>query len=132
MWNKFRYRMQTFMYGRYGLDDLGKVLFGIGLLFDIIGMFTRNYIVNSLSFIFIVVMLFRFFSKDISRRQYENNRFRSILQLFRTKFQLRKDYKVFKCKKCNRNVRIPRHHGKVEVTCPLCGDKKIVYTGRKH
>lgn len=121
----------NFMYGRYGLDDLGKFLFAVGIVLDIIGAFTQSYIVNTLAFLIFVVMLFRFFSKDISRRQYENNRFRSILQLVKTKSQLRRDYKVFKCKKCGRNVRVPRHHGKVEVTCPLCGEKKIIYSGRK-
>lgn len=131
MWNRIKYRIQVFMYGRYGLDDLGKTLFGLGLLLDIIGMFTKSYIANTLSFLFIVIMMFRFFSKDISRRQYENNRFRSIHQLVKTKFQLRRDYKVFKCHKCSRNIRIPRHHGKVEVTCPLCGEKKRIYTGFK-
>lgn len=131
MWDRLRYRILTFMNGRYGLDDLGKLLFGIGLLFDVIGIFTRNPIVNSIAFVSLVLLMFRFLSKDIYHRQRENTAYRAFIQLFLTKFQLRKEYVVFKCRKCNRNIRVPRNHGKVEVTCPLCGEVKMVYTGPK-
>ena len=36
-------------------------------------------------------------------------------------------YKVFKCPKCKQNLRLPKHVGKVRVTCSNCGhifDKK--------
>lgn len=131
MLDKLRYRLAIFMNGRYGLDDLGRFLFIIGLVFDVIGMFTKNPIANAIAFVSIVFLMFRFLSKDIYHRQRENAAYRSLTQLVTTKFQLRKDYVVFKCKKCNRNIRVPRHHGKVEVTCPLCGEVKMVETGTK-
>lgn len=131
MLDRFRWKMQNFMMGRNGFDNLNRFLFIIALILDIIGLFAKNNWIDSLALAVLVVLLFRFFSRDISRRQYANDRFVGFFQLIKTKFLLRREYKVFRCKKCSRTIRVPKHHGKVEVTCPLCGDKKYVETGRK-
>lgn len=131
MLDRFRWKMQNFMMGRNGFDTLNRCLFVIALILDIVGLFAKNNWIDSLALAFIVWLLFRFFSRDISRRQYENSRFVGFFQLIKTKFLLRREYKVFQCKKCHRTIRVPKHHGRVEVTCPLCGDKIQIETGRK-
>ena len=41
------------------------------------------------------------------------------------RFEMRKEYRIFRCKGCGRNIRVPRGKGKLEITCPLCGRKVI-------
>ncbi len=47
------------------------------------------------------------------------------IQLNKTKYEQRKEFKIFRCKSCGRNVRIPKGKGKIQVTCPVCGNKTI-------
>ena len=47
---------------------------------------------------------------------------------YKLKYDQRKEYNIFKCKSCGRKVRVPRGKGKIEVTCPICGNKKICRT----
>ena len=34
-------------------------------------------------------------------------------------------YKIFKCPDCGQKIRIPRHKGRIEITCPKCKTKFI-------
>lgn len=48
--------------------------------------------------------------------------------LYKLKYEQRREYKIFQCKSCGRKIRVPRGKGKIEVTCPICGNKKICRT----
>lgn len=37
-------------------------------------------------------------------------------------------YKYYSCPDCSQKVRVPRGHGKIEITCPKCGRKFIKRT----
>ncbi len=37
-------------------------------------------------------------------------------------------YKVFKCPNCKQKVRVPKGHGKIEITCPRCRANFIKHT----
>jgi predicted RNA-binding Zn-ribbon protein involved in translation (DUF1610 family) len=39
----------------------------------------------------------------------------------RMMFQQRKQYVFFQCPKCNKNLRLPKNKGKLQVKCPVCG-----------
>lgn len=39
-----------------------------------------------------------------------------------------KIYKYFECPKCAQKIRVPKGHGKIEITCPKCGEKFIKRT----
>ena len=43
------------------------------------------------------------------------------------KRQQRKQYKFFKCPMCKQEVRVPRGHGKICITCPKCREP-VSYT----
>lgn len=39
-----------------------------------------------------------------------------------------KIYKYFECPNCSQKIRVPKGHGKIEITCPKCGEKFIKRT----
>lgn len=123
--DKIRTFLYNFMRGRYGSDELGKVTLLASVVCYIIYAMSGWGILYSLAFLGLVYTLFRCFSKDINKRYMENQRFMKLLNLNKVRFDQRKEYKIFKCKSCGRNIRIPRKKGKIEVTCPACGNKTI-------
>ena len=36
-----------------------------------------------------------------------------------------KEHRIFRCPNCDKRVRVPRGRGKIEITCPHCGNKFI-------
>ena len=48
--------------------------------------------------------------------------------LAETAYQDRKYFKFFKCPACRQKIRVPRGKGKIEITCPRCGDRFIKKT----
>jgi len=36
-----------------------------------------------------------------------------------------RDYRFYKCPTCKQEVRVPKGHGKIEITCPKCREKFI-------
>ena len=62
--NKFR----IFMNGRYGYDELYRFLFKVYLFILIIDLFVNFLPLSILELIIIIVMFYRFFSKNTYRR----------------------------------------------------------------
>jgi hypothetical protein len=120
------------MYGRYGADKL-NVFLAIFLVFlGIVSIFVWGYVrlaVQIIEFIIFALFLFRFLSRDISRRRTENDKFVKISAPIEKIFKLRfkqlsdKDYKYFKCPKCSASLRVPKRRGNITVTCPVCRNK---------
>lgn len=123
--NRIRQFLYRFMQGRYGSDELGKLTLVVSIILYIAYAMTGWGILYSLAFLGTVYALFRSLSKDINKRYMENQRFLKLLNLNKMKFDQRKEYKIFRCKSCGRNIRVPRKKGKIEVTCPVCGSKTI-------
>lgn len=123
--DKIKWKLRNMMSGRNGLDDLGKVTFVASLVLYLISGIVRISLVYLLSCIGLVYTLFRCFSRNIPERRAENQKFQSMLNLNKLKYDQRKEYKIFKCKSCGRNIRVPRKKGKLEITCPVCGTKTI-------
>ena len=36
-----------------------------------------------------------------------------------------KEHRIFRCPSCDQRVRVPRGRGKIEITCPRCGNKFV-------
>lgn len=133
-----REKFMRFMMGRYGQDDLNRFLSIAGLIVLVISVITTRFIpyISSILWIIavalIVICYYRMFSRDIAKRSAENQKFLSLRYKFAVEKQRRaeraaqsKDYKFFKCPKCGVYNRIPRGKGKIEITCPKCGEKFI-------
>lgn len=126
--DKFRWKLQNFMYGRNGLDDLNKLFMTLSVVLMVVSMFTGNGIVYYFALLVMILYFYRFFSKKIADRQRENLKYLHFINLSKMKFDQRKEYKFFRCRSCGKNIRVPRKKGKIEVTCPVCGNKKICRT----
>lgn len=126
--------LARFMYGRNGMDQLNRALFSgyIGiflaqLLFAATRMETPARVCEALLWPLMVVIFFRVFSKNLARRQLENQKWVGWLRGMenrRSGAKARhadKDHKYFTCKSCKAVCRVPVGKGKIVITCPKCG-----------
>ena len=135
--NKFRDALCRFMYGRNGVDALNWALFAVELVLSLLSSFVRVQAVAAtlyfLSVVLMFVVLIRIFSRNLARRQAENAKFLTWwtpkANAIRGAKARRADkaHKYVRCS-CGAYCRVPRGVGKVELTCPKCGKKKVVKT----
>lgn len=122
---RLRWKIQKFMQGRNGVDELNRILLNAVLVLYVSSIILQSLILDYLAFAGMLYLLYRTLSKNLYVRREENRKFVTWLETTRIKMEQRKDYKIFKCKGCGRNIRVPRGKGKIEVTCPMCGKKTI-------
>ena len=67
-----REKFARFMYGRNGLDELGKAENIFILILLVIGLFTRFLPLYILTLVLIGHLYFRMFSKNLNKRRAEN------------------------------------------------------------
>lgn len=143
--NRMKEKLMQYMMGRNGVDDLAKAestaVFALLLINLILSFFQRFpavalllILLQVLLIAMIVHMYFRVFSKNISKRYAENQKFCTLRYQFvvkkdriRKEIQQRGQYRFFSCPQCRQRVRVPRGHGKICITCPKC---RIEFTKR--
>ena len=120
-------KFQNFMSGRYGVDDFSKALLYATLALCLVSLFTRNRMLNLLLTAGLVFIYYRMFSKNYSRRYQENlwylRQKDKVMHFFRrpnSLAQQRKTHRIYTCPQCRQKIRIPKGHGKVQITCPQC------------
>ena len=120
------WRLQQFLSGRYGTDQMNLALLVLGVVLTLFGslFFGPLYLVGDGLFLW---ALFRTFSRNIPARQRENQKFLQVwspvqnwLSFQRRRFRERKQYKYFRCPVCKQQLRAPKGRGKIEVTCQKC------------
>ena len=128
MFNELMYRFSKFMQGRYGVDSLSRFLSAVLLAVIVLGLFIRIPFSGLITLVLLVILYFRMFSKDISRRYAENQKFLQFrdrllgrFSSFGSNMSQLKDYHIYKCPRCNQKIRIPRGKGHIMVRCPRCG-----------
>lgn len=132
-----REKLQRFMMGRYGADELGRALNIVALvLFILSSFFAKIPMLYSLLYwgglALLIYNLFRMFSKNVSKRYEENQKYRTFRYRLVTKwdakkkrFEQRKIYRFYKCPGCKQQVRVPKGRGKICITCPRCKNEFI-------
>ena len=127
MLDKIKNSLYRFMAGRYGTDSLNNFLLFAAIAVMLINMLTlRSPFVNLLADALIFLSLFRTLSRNIWKRQKENIKYMELTRPVRSRFSLIKknasdqEHKYFSCPHCHQTVRVPRGHGKIEITCPRC------------
>ncbi len=133
--DKWKRKFENFMQGRNGVDELGQFLTLTSVIVLLLGALVRNFLLSLLACALLIYAYFRVFSKKLSKRQEENRTYLAEREHIRFKLQtkklhlsMRKTHRYFKCKKCKKKLRVPRGKGKIEVTCPHCGEKFITRT----
>lgn len=123
-----------FMQGRYGADQLSQFLSYINLILILVALFTKESKLYYVIFVLLFLQNFRMFSKNITARYNENQKFLTITSPIRRFFTRTtrnvkdKDYKYIKCEKCNQELRVPKKKGKIQVTCKNCKNKFQIRT----
>ena len=132
--------LRRFMYGRYGNDQLSTFLFVFYLILVVFQMIFRNSaagrVLMLLSYVVVLAYFFRCFSKNIYKRQRENQRFlqlwnpvRNYFKYWKRKIQERNSTKkLFRCPKCHQTIRVPRGKGKIAITCTKCRSEFVKRT----
>ena len=75
MLNDFKYRFSRFMQGRYGVDSLSRFLSGVLIAVIILGLFIRIPFSGLITLALLVILYWRMFSRNISKRYEENQKF---------------------------------------------------------
>ncbi len=135
MWQRFKLWLIRFMQGRYGVDNLNKfllVMYIAVLLFNtILTAILRSpvvyYILYALTIAALIFSIYRMFSRDIERRQRENQIYldtkRKVKQFFKRQINRVKEIRTHryrKCPHCKVVLRLPKKVGDVNVRCPKC------------
>lgn len=148
MLNELRYRFTRWMQGRYGSDALNRAVSSVLMVVIIAGLFVRGRaaaVLSTISWILIIIFFLRMFSRNISARYRENQKFlqmtagirpsfdkvfSSVRRLFSPgknsgsrfawKTAAKADYKIFTCPSCGQKIRIPKGKGRIMVRCPKC------------
>ena len=120
------------MIGRYGQDHLNVFLLIVAILLTLLGSLLRLGILYLISYAVLIVCFFRLLSRNITARRKENDRFIRFWWPIRTRFfnffRRLKDgrkFKYFQCSGCHCTLRVPRGKGKVQITCPKCGERSV-------
>lgn len=124
-----------FMYGRNGMDQLNRFLLGAYVVLWVLRSIAIAWLKSRplafccevLWYMAAVLLIFRMFSKNLPKRQAENQRWMSWHWRAKnrsTSARARhadKDHKYFTCKNCKAICRVPVGKGKIVITCPKCG-----------
>ena len=122
-----RERIQRFMMGRYGNDQLNQFFFVVAIICMVIELITRWSLFYFFALALLIYAYVRAFSKNINKRYEENMRFLEKKDVIVSRFHKekyyasqRKEYHIYTCPQCRQKIRIPRGKGKISITCPKC------------
>ncbi len=122
--------LRSFMVGRYGPDQLYFALFITAIILAVIASITRLGFISVISYLLIIIAFYRLLSKNIYKRRAENDRFLRywwpVRMWFSNRFSRLKCSKThcfFRCPGCRNVLRVPRGKGKIQITCPKCGQR---------
>lgn len=130
-----------FFKGLYGFDSLSIFLLLLSFIFNI---WPTTRILN---LILLLIVVYRAFSKDLQKRRAEctkflailnkilgkaglslpanlstlySNNFSSLINKINYDITQRKKFKIVKCPRCHKKLKLPRGRGKVIITCKKC------------
>lgn len=136
-----RERLASFMYGRNGIDQLYHFLFWTIVALSFLNIFLKEWVLTVIELLILIYALFRVFSRNVYRRQKENQvylvclgkirsffggikrKFSSKMALWNNKWRDRKTHVYKRCPKCKNILRLPKVRGKHTAACPCCGNR---------
>ena len=123
--SRIREGFRRFMWGRYGVDQLGLCLLGSAVALSVLGWLLPvgkllYVLLNLVSYGLLIWYLFRVFSRKLDARRRENQRFLCLFRSLRDR-----ENRYYRCPKCRQTVRVPSGRGKIKIRCPNCDEKFI-------
>lgn len=122
-----RAKLQQFMIGRCGPDQLSHATMWTAIVLWIIYFFTGWLFLYILVLGLMGITIYRMLSRNIAQRRKENNKFLTAirpvqrrLSSWRTRMSDR-EHRYFRCPNCKQQMRVPRGKGHIQVTCRNCG-----------
>ena len=134
---KYQNKIQKFMIGRYGPDDLYYFLFKIYIILFISNLFIKSFFISYIELILIIIILYRFLSKKTYVRAKENALYiklkKKVLKPFKS---LKRNYKdrnewIYKrCRHCKKLLKLPlpNKRGRKTIKCPKCKKESNLFT----
>ncbi|HHV96124.1 MAG TPA: hypothetical protein GXX37_06575 [Clostridiaceae bacterium] len=130
----FRNKLIRFMYGRYGFDQLCFALLVVCFILMAINSVVRSPVIGIIMWIILAWMTFRSLSKNIYKRQKENEKFLKFWNFVKIKWSVIKTkgsityrrikdiktHRYRKCPHCKAVLRLPKKRGRHAVDCPRC------------
>ncbi len=125
-----KWKTEKWMQGRYGHDELYIVLLVLGFVFLLLSRISQVFLI--FSSIFLLVALFRYYSRNVDKWKKECDAFLGIVakpqkwaELQKLRWKDRKTHRYFKCGNCGQILRVPVGKGKIVITCPKCHKENI-------
>jgi predicted membrane protein len=127
-----REKFRQFMAGRYGTDALNQFLNIAAIVLLLLALITRVGLFSTLALIALVLCYYRTFSRNIAKRTEENYKFYTAkeraaarISTYKDMWANRKQYRYYRCPKCHQKLRVPRGRGRIQISCPRCGDQFV-------
>lgn len=122
--------LRNFLTGKNGIDQLSIAVIIFAMLLNLVARNISSGIPGILAVLLLAWAVFRILSRNIEKRRQENLLFTSILTNIKNGFgKLKagraqaKAYKLFNCPGCKNLLRVPKGRGKLNITCPKCGQR---------
>lgn len=123
----FRDRLISFMYGRYGIDQLYYALTILAFILIGVNSFLHSPVLSIITCAVLIITIYRAFSRKTYRRYKENEKFMQVWNWIKRKtlFQIRRikeirTHRYHRCPHCKAMLRLPYRRGKHTVQCPRC------------
>lgn len=110
------------MAGRYGLDKLYYILFGVLAVFLFLGALVSPWFYVP-AWAVLIWSIFRVFSKNITKRKRENDKVVGFFLRQAHRVRDRKTKRYRKCPHCRVVLKLPYQKGRHMVRCPQCGNQ---------
>jgi len=129
--NKLANWIQRFMAGRNGQDPLNTFLMTIYIILFVVNLFFHNVIISWIDIVVIILWMFRFYSRNVGKRQRENawfmktiykmkNVVQPVITWFKNTKRKTKTVKPVKQKK-PKAPKLDKQH--IYKTCPVCANE---------
>ncbi len=120
-------KMQQWMSGRYGYDELSRDLSLLALALMFLSLIPSLLFLYVPTILLCIWSLFRCYSRNLEKRQAERTAYlrftgkvKGWVSLRRTMWKEGKTHRYFRCEACGMVLRVPKGKGKIQISCPKC------------
>lgn len=128
-------KMQGWMSGRYGYDELSRALSVAALILLVLACIPWLRFMYVPALLLWIWSLVRCYSRKVEKRRAEREtylrfagRIKSWFSVKKKAWKERKTHRYFRCKQCGAVLRVPKGKGRIKINCPKCHGEIIKKT----